>query len=146
MLDTTLGADLKEKAATPGPWYVRMGGFGEILPYHDNRVTLDRTRKDKWGLPLLAFDAQLRENELKMRKDMANEAAEMLEAAGFRECEDVRSRDRRRSRHPRDGHGAHGQGPEDLRAQRVEPGARLQERVRHRRLVHGRRARARTRR
>ncbi len=85
MLDTTLGADLKEKAATPGPWYIRMGGFGEILPNHANRVTLDRTRKDKWGLPLLAFDAQLRENELKMRKDMANDAAEMLEAAGFRE-------------------------------------------------------------
>jgi choline dehydrogenase-like flavoprotein len=85
MLDTTLGADLKQKAATPGPWYIRMGGFGEILPNHANRVTLDRTRKDKWGQPVLAFDAQLRENELKMRKDMANDAAEMLEAAGFRE-------------------------------------------------------------
>jgi choline dehydrogenase-like flavoprotein len=85
MLDQTIGADLKGKAATPGPWYIRMGGFGEILPNHANRVTLDRTRKDKWGLPLLAFDAQLRENEIKMRKDMANDAAEMLEAAGFRE-------------------------------------------------------------
>jgi choline dehydrogenase-like flavoprotein len=85
MLDTTLGADLKQKAATPGPWYIGMGGFGEILPNHANRVTLDRTRKDKWGQPVLAFDAQLRENELKMRKDMANDAAEMLEAAGFRE-------------------------------------------------------------
>jgi choline dehydrogenase-like flavoprotein len=85
MLDQTIGAELKEKAATPGPWYIRMGGFGEILPNHGNRVTLDKTRKDKWGLPLLAFDAQLRENELKMRKDMANDAAEMLESAGFRE-------------------------------------------------------------
>jgi len=85
MLDTPLGADLKQKAATPGPWYIGLGAFGEILPNHANRVTLDRTRKDKWGLPLLAFDAQLRENEMKMRKDMANDAAEMLEAAGFRE-------------------------------------------------------------
>jgi choline dehydrogenase-like flavoprotein len=85
MLDQSIGADLKEKAATPGPWYIRMGGFGEILPNHANRVTLDKNRKDKWGLPLLAFDAQLRENELKMRKDMANDAAEMLESAGFRE-------------------------------------------------------------
>jgi choline dehydrogenase-like flavoprotein len=85
MLDQTIGAELKDKAATPGPWYIRMGGFGEILPNHGNRVTLDKTRKDKWGLPLLAFDAQLRENELKMRKDMANDAAEMLESAGFRE-------------------------------------------------------------
>jgi len=62
-----------------------MGGFGEILPYHDNHVKLDHTRKDKHGLPLLAFDAGLKENELRMRKDMANDAAEMLEAAGYRE-------------------------------------------------------------
>ncbi len=87
MLDTALGADLKQQAATPGPWRIGMGAFGEILPNHANRVTLDRTRKDKWGLPLLAFDATLRENELKMRKDMKNDAAEMLEAAGFREVE-----------------------------------------------------------
>jgi choline dehydrogenase-like flavoprotein len=85
MLEESIGAELKDKAATPGPWYIRMGGFGEILPNHGNRVTLDKSRKDKWGLPLLAFDAQLRENELKMRKDMANDAAEMLESAGFRE-------------------------------------------------------------
>ncbi|HKU13643.1 MAG TPA: GMC family oxidoreductase [Steroidobacteraceae bacterium] len=91
MSDSTLGAAVKKEAAVPGPWFVRLGGFGEILPNHANRVTLDRTRKDKWGLPLLAFDAQLRENELKMRKDMASDAAEMLEAAGFK---DVRTYDR----------------------------------------------------
>jgi choline dehydrogenase-like flavoprotein len=84
MLDSTVGAELKEKAATPGPWMIRMGAFGEILPHHDNRVTLDRTRKDKFGMPVLAFDAVLRDNEMKMRKDMKNDAAEMFEAAGFR--------------------------------------------------------------
>ena len=82
--DSTLGADLKTKAAQPGPWQMGLTGFGEVLPYHDNRVTLDRTRKDKHGLPVLTFDAMLRENELKMRKDMAAEAATMLEAAGFK--------------------------------------------------------------
>ena len=91
MLDTTLGAQLKDKAATPGPWYIRMGAFGEILPNHANRVTLDKTRKDKWGLPLLSFDAVLRDNEFKMRKDMKNDAAEMLAAAGFK---DVKTYDR----------------------------------------------------
>jgi choline dehydrogenase-like flavoprotein len=84
MLDTTLGEDLKKRAAEPGPWYMRVGGFGEILPYHENRVTLDRTRKDKYGMPVLSFDATLKQNELAMRKDMANDAAEMLEAAGYR--------------------------------------------------------------
>ena len=84
MADSTLGAELKRKAAAPGPWMVALGAFGEILPYHDNRVTLDRTRKDKFGLPVLAFDAHIRENEHKMRVDMAAEAATMLEAAGYK--------------------------------------------------------------
>jgi len=88
--DEALGAELKRKATTPGPWYIGMGGFGEMLPHHDNRVTLDHSRKDKFGLPVLAFDAVLRENEYRMRKDMANDAAEMLAAAGFR---DVRPSD-----------------------------------------------------
>lgn len=80
-----LGEELKQQAQVPGPWSIELGGFGEILPYHDNRVTIDRNRKDKYGLPILAFDARLRENELRMRKDMINDAAEMLEAAGFRD-------------------------------------------------------------
>lgn len=84
MSDSSLGAELKEKATAPGAWTFGLGGFGEILPYHDNRVTLDRTRKDKQGLPLLAFDAQIRDNERKMRADMAAEAATMLEAAGYK--------------------------------------------------------------
>jgi len=80
-----LGEALKKKAQEPGPWTIGMGGFGEILPYHDNRVTLDRDKKDKFGLPVLRFDARLRDNELRMRKDMINDAAEMLEAAGYRD-------------------------------------------------------------
>jgi hypothetical protein len=91
LLDAPLGGAVKTMAPTPGPWRIKLDGFGEILPNHANRVTLDNSRKDKWGLPLLAFDAQLRDNELRMRKDMANDAAEMLEAAGF---SDVRTFDR----------------------------------------------------
>ncbi|HKE95799.1 MAG TPA: GMC family oxidoreductase [Povalibacter sp.] len=91
MGQNTLGAALKEKAQAPGPWTISMGGFGEMLPHHDNRVTLDRSRKDKYGFPVLSFDAVLRENEYRMRKDMANDAAEMLAAAGYK---GVRTHDR----------------------------------------------------
>jgi len=84
MLKDALGKELKEQAAAPGPWSMGIGGFGEILPYHENRVTIDRTRKDKHGMPVLAFDATLKENERAMRVDMMNDAAEMLEAAGYR--------------------------------------------------------------
>jgi len=78
------GADRKAQLSQPGPWSVGLGGFGEVLPHADNRVTLNRDRKDKYGLPTLTFDAAMRENELNMRKDMQAAAAEMLEAAGFK--------------------------------------------------------------
>ena len=61
-----------------------MSAFGEILPYHDNRMKIDRTKKDKHGLPLLSVNAVVRENERKMEEDMRNDAAEMLEAAGYK--------------------------------------------------------------
>ena len=67
-----------------------MTGFGEILPNHENRITIDHSVKDKWGLPVLAMDAELGENERKMRMDMMTDAAEMLEAAGVK---DVRATD-----------------------------------------------------
>ncbi len=76
------GAKLKEALVEPGPWSIGLVGFGETLPHHDNRVTLDKTREDKWGLPVLAMDCRIRENEQRMRVDMKNDAAEMLEASG----------------------------------------------------------------
>lgn len=69
----------------PGDWRIGMTGFGEMLPHHDNTIRLDHDRKDKWGLPVLAMDVSMRANELAMRKDMAADAAEMLEAAGVKE-------------------------------------------------------------
>jgi choline dehydrogenase-like flavoprotein len=53
-------------------------------------VTLDTSVKDDWGQPVLKFDAEFKENEMKMRKDMMNDAAEMLEASGFK---DIRTYD-----------------------------------------------------
>lgn len=85
--ESLLGADLKNAVIKPGKWGINLGGFGEILPYHDNRVTLNKDKKDKHGLPTLTFDAGFKENEKKMRVDMANDAAEMLEAAGFKNVE-----------------------------------------------------------
>jgi choline dehydrogenase-like flavoprotein len=79
-----IGGDFKDRAAEPGAWQIGGMAFGEVLPYHDNKVTLDRTKKDKWGLPVLAIDCETRDNEAAMRDDMRNDMAEMLEAAGVR--------------------------------------------------------------
>jgi len=80
--EMSIGAGLKETLTEPGQWTVGITGFGELLPYHENKITLDKDTKDKWGLPVLSMDAELKDNEKKMRKDMQEEAKAMLEAAG----------------------------------------------------------------
>ncbi len=82
--ELNIGAELKEALSEPGGWTMGMGGFGEILPYHENKVTLDKTVKDKWGLNVLAIDCELKENEKKMRKDMMDEGEAILIAAGVK--------------------------------------------------------------
>tara|TARA_R110002012_G_scaffold304395_1_gene507878 strand:- start:592 stop:2178 length:1587 start_codon:yes stop_codon:yes gene_type:complete len=79
------GKELKESILKPGHWTIGVTGFGEFLPYDDNRVTLSPTEKDKWGLPQLAFDVEFKENELNMRKDIIKVIVEMFEAAGFKD-------------------------------------------------------------
>lgn len=78
------GAEMKNTATEPGPWTMGMTGFGECLPYAENHIRLNTDVKDKWGQPTLHFDAEFKTNEMKMRADMKNDAAEMLEAAGFK--------------------------------------------------------------
>ena len=82
--ELTIGAAYKEALTEPGQWTIGMGGFGETLPYHENKITLDKTKKDKWGLNVLAIDVEYKENEKKMRKDMLEDAREMLTNAGVK--------------------------------------------------------------
>jgi len=78
------GSAFNEALLKPGGWSIGMGGFGEFLPYHENRMYLDYEKTDKWGLPTVTFDAEFKENEYRMREDMKNQAAEMLDVAGFK--------------------------------------------------------------
>ena len=84
--ELSVGANFKDALATPEDiWKIGATGFGEILPYHENKITLDKTVKDKWGLPVLSMDAELKENEMKMRDDIKKDLVEMFEAAGVKE-------------------------------------------------------------
>ncbi len=79
-----IGIELKETVTEAGNWSMGLGSWGEHLPYYENKVTLNKEKKDKWGLPTLDIDCTFKENEMKMREDMKNSAAEMLEAAGIK--------------------------------------------------------------
>jgi choline dehydrogenase-like flavoprotein len=78
------GKELKEAVLKPGGWTMGIMGFGEVLPYEENRFTLDYDNLDEWGLPTLTFDAEFKDNEWKMREDMKAQAVAMLEQAGFK--------------------------------------------------------------
>ncbi len=78
------GPEFKEAMLTPGGWTMGLNGFGEVLPYHENRMYLDYEKLDEWGLPTVTFDADIKENERAMRKDMKEQAVIMLEDAGFK--------------------------------------------------------------
>ena len=82
--EMSYGKELKEELTKPGSWNVGMGGFGECLPYHENKITLNYDKLDEWGLPTVDFDVEFKENEKKMRKDIKEQAVAMLKASGYK--------------------------------------------------------------
>tara|TARA_R110002049_G_scaffold38978_4_gene120403 strand:- start:3953 stop:5671 length:1719 start_codon:yes stop_codon:yes gene_type:complete len=87
IVETSFGKNLKDVILKPGDWSIGFGGFGETLPYEDNRMTLNYEKLDQWGLPTITFDAEIRKNEKNMREDMKDQAAEMLVKAGAYDVE-----------------------------------------------------------
>lgn len=83
--ELAMGEELKNIISVPGSWAMGLLAFGEVLPDHSNHVKLNFDKRDKWGQPTLVMDCEFKENEWKMRVDMKNDAAEMLEAAGFKD-------------------------------------------------------------
>ena len=82
-----VGGAFKDRMAEPGKWSIGATAFGEMLPNHANKVTLDETKKDKWGLSVLKIDCATGENERLMRKDMAADMADMLEQTGVKKVD-----------------------------------------------------------
>ncbi|MDA0757732.1 MAG: GMC family oxidoreductase [Bacteroidetes bacterium] len=89
--EASYGEKLKQAIIKPGKWTMGLNGFGEVLPYHENKMYLNYDNTDKWGLPTVTFDAKIRENELNMRKDMQLKAMEMLDNAGFKNVKPMES-------------------------------------------------------
>ena len=83
--EANFGKAFKEEIITPGQWTMGLMGFGECLPYHENKLYLNEDLKDKHGMSTVTFSAEWKENELEMRKEMMSAAAEMLETAGFKD-------------------------------------------------------------
>jgi len=81
------GAEYKE-AVREGVYGISIGLWGECLARPENRVEIDKTRTDAWGVPVLKVNMEWGDNEKKMWRDGVAQAGEMLEAAG---AKDVRT-------------------------------------------------------
>jgi len=79
-----IGEDLKEAVRTIGPWFGYLSGFGEMLPNPNNRVTLSKSEKDRWGVPVVHIDCEHGANEKAMASQILIDGKAMIEAAGGR--------------------------------------------------------------
>ena len=81
-----VGANLKEGLVKGdlSPWYIGSHMMGETIPKETNFVTLDASKKDAWGVPLLNISVDYDDNDMKMQKDYVEQLTEMFTSAGFK--------------------------------------------------------------
>lgn len=60
-----------------------MTTMGEGLPRYENRVTINPSLNDQWGIPCLHIEQKYTENEFQMARDAMETGAAMCEGAGF---------------------------------------------------------------
>jgi choline dehydrogenase-like flavoprotein len=56
-------------------------------------MSLNYDKLDEWGLPTYDLDVEFKENEIRMREDIQNEAYSMLKKAGFSNVQKYDSQD-----------------------------------------------------
>jgi choline dehydrogenase-like flavoprotein len=77
------GADLKRQIKRHYPAWVELHPFGETLPYAHNRITVDESKPDRYGLPMLKIDYEIGDNERKMTTHIYDTLEEIGKAAGI---------------------------------------------------------------
>jgi choline dehydrogenase-like flavoprotein len=78
------GREFKELVRNPkSPAPFGLAAFGEMLARPDNTVSIDKDKKDAWGIPVARIDCTHGPNELAMARDMLESLKEMGHAAGF---------------------------------------------------------------
>jgi choline dehydrogenase-like flavoprotein len=75
------GADFKREVKRRFPALLAMHPYGEVLPRPDNRVTVEGTPLDKYGMPQARIVFSHSENERKMVADMYDTCEAILKQA-----------------------------------------------------------------
>ncbi len=75
------GANFKADVKRRYPALVALHPYGEVLPYADNRITVDGSGVDQYGVPVAKITFKYRDNERKMMREMYDTAAAILRSA-----------------------------------------------------------------
>jgi choline dehydrogenase-like flavoprotein len=76
------GVALKREIKRRHPAWFEIHPYGEVLPYAHNRITVDASKPDRFGVPTIAIDYRIGENERRMTQHMADTVEEIVKAAG----------------------------------------------------------------
>ncbi len=72
------GAGFKDAVRRSYPALIQMHPYGEVLPYRHNRVSVEGTPPDRFGVPTLRIEYRLGENERRMIPRMYDVVEEIL--------------------------------------------------------------------
>ncbi len=75
------GADFKAEVKNRYPALVALHPYGEVLPRKENRVTVEGTPLDRYGVPVARIEYKTGENERLMTREMYDTAEAILRAA-----------------------------------------------------------------
>jgi len=76
------GAEFKSAVKKRFPALISMHPYGEVLPRRENRVRVDGTPLDRYGVPVARLEYAIGDNERKMLDDMYDTAEAIFKAAG----------------------------------------------------------------
>ena len=82
-LSPGFGASMKADIKRRYPAWVELHPFGETLPYRHNRITVDDSQPDRYGVPRLRIDYEIGDNERKMADHIYDVMEEVGQAAGI---------------------------------------------------------------
>lgn len=72
------GLDFKRDVRKRYPALIQLHPYGEVLPYRENRIAVDGTPPDRFGVPTMRIEYKLGENERRMIPRMYDAAEEIL--------------------------------------------------------------------
>jgi len=76
------GTDYKRDVKNRYPSILKFHPYGEVLPYRKNRITVEGTPNDRYGVPTMRIEYEIGENERKMAERMYDMVEEIVHELG----------------------------------------------------------------